>query len=210
MDAELETWVADAAEGDGQAWKSLWERVEPTLNRLVRKPSVTGRMSANEDDRRNIVVEVMSKLQEGERRRLRRYLEARQENPNLHFVPWLIVVARRIVVDYQRAHGEYIDRRRTPLASSPGKWIQKATLPNDSRLRGLRPQMTNRGAAMSMLSYAYKELPSEQLDALQLWIINTPYGEIATKLELDDPKDAERRVRAALERLRRHFRKNQK
>ncbi len=140
----------------------------------------------------------------------RRYLEARRENPNLHFVPWLIVVARRIVVDYQRAHGEYIDRRRTPDASSPGKWIQKATLPNDSRLHGIRPQMTNRGAAMTMLRYAYSELPADQLDALLLWIINTPYSEIASELGLDSPKDAERRVRAALERLRRHFRKKQK
>ncbi len=42
--------------------------------------------------------------------------------------------------------------------------------------------------------------------ALELWIQSVGYGEIARAMGLDTPKDAERLVRAGLERLRRHFR----
>jgi DNA-directed RNA polymerase specialized sigma24 family protein len=206
-DAELEALVASAATGDAGAWQALWQALEPRLGGLVRRPRVTGRLCRNEDDCRNIVVEVMARLCDDDFRRLKMYLATRADNPQLAFVPWVLVVAKRTAIDYMRGHGEYLDRRgsRNP-DSAPGAWVRLGTLPSDSRLDGARPAVTNHGAAMKMLRYAYKELPKDQLEAFELWILHTGFDEISTQLGLGGAKQAERLVRAALERLRRKFR----
>jgi DNA-directed RNA polymerase specialized sigma24 family protein len=207
LEADLEQLVPEAAAGDGRAWQALWESLEPRLSGLVRKPRVTGRLCRSEDDCRNIVVEVMARLCDDDFRRLKLYISARAENPQLSFIPWVIVVTKRTAVDYMRGHGEYIDRRasRNP-DSAPGAWVRLGTLPTESRLDGARPPMTNHGAAMKMLRYAYKELPPDQLQAFELWVTQVRFDEIAEKLGLAGTKEAERLVRAALERLRRKFR----
>ena len=74
---------------------------------------------------------------------------------------------------------------------------------------GARPALTNRGAAMTMLRYAYKELPPDQLAALELWIVNSGFDGIASELGLGDSQAAAKLVRAALERLRRRFRERE-
>lgn len=204
---ELEALVLRAAAGDETAWTSLWNALEPRLQGLVRQPRVTGRLSQQEDDRRNIVVEVMARLREVDMRRLKLYLEARRQNPRLVFLPWVIVVAKRVAIDYMRGHGDYVDRRRNRNpGSAPGAWINLHTLPGDSRLVGGRPPVTNRSVAMAMLRYAYSELPADQLAALELWIVQHDYPDIAQELGLDGAGAAQRLVRAALVRLRRHFR----
>ncbi len=207
-DAEaIEHLVPEAAGGNEASWWLLWQMVEPVLLKTVGSPRVIGRMSQNEDDIRNIMVDVMEKLRADDHRRLKMYLDKRSADPRLAFTPWLIVVAKRAAIDYMRAHDEYLDKRRSRnVDSAPGAWVAPGTLPNDSRLGGSRPGMTNRGAALTMLRYAYETLPKDQIGALELWIINATYADMADKLGLDTPKDAERLVRAALERLRRHFR----
>jgi DNA-directed RNA polymerase specialized sigma24 family protein len=206
-EGELEAVVLRAAAGEEAAWIDLWTALEPRLEGLARQARVSGRLSQNEDDRRNIVVEVMARLRAADMRRLKLYLDARRQNPALAFVPWVTVVAKRVAIDYMRGHGDYVDRRwnRNP-DSAPGAWVNLHTLPGDSRLVGGRPPVTNRGAAMTMLRYAYSELPADQLAALELWIVQHDYPEIAEELGLGDAAAAQRLVRAALERLRRHFR----
>jgi hypothetical protein len=67
--------------------------------------------------------------------------------------------------------------------------------------------MTNRGTAMEMLRHAGDALPPEQKRALDLWIRSATFAEIADELAMPGGAGAaERLVRAALERLRRHFR----
>jgi len=206
-DAGLEELVTAVAGGQAQAWGQLWERVEPRLFGLVRSPRVSGRLSQDLDECRNIVVEVMARLSDDDYRRLRMYLDARAERPTLTFMPWLIVVAKRVAIDYLRGHGEYIDRRRSRnTGSAPGRWVERKTMPSDSRIGGLRPQLTNHGVAMGMMRYAYSELPADQLTALERWIVGSSYGDIAEEMSLGGEKEAEKLVRAALQRLRRHFR----
>jgi len=206
-DASLEELVAMAARGEAMAWGQLWQAVEPRLFGLVRSPRVSGRLSQDVDECRNIVVEVMARLSDDDYRRLRLYLDARSERPSLTFMPWLIVVAKRVAIDYLRGHGEYIDRRRSRnTGSAPGRWMQRKTMPSESRIGGLRPQLTNHGVAMGMMRYAYAELPADQLKALEQWVVGGSYGDIAAELGLGSEKEAEKLVRAALQRLRRHFR----
>jgi DNA-directed RNA polymerase specialized sigma24 family protein len=206
-EARLETLVARSADGDEAAWRELWTEVEPRLCRLIGRPRFLGRLGRQEDDRHNIVVEVMARLREQGFHRLRLYLGARAKNPRLGFFTWLRVVAKRVAIDYMRAHPDYIDRRRSPEpVSAPGKWITPVTLPTASQLPGERPAITTRATAAELLRHADLALPETQRRALELWIQSQDYDEIARRLELRAAGEAERLVRAAIERLRRHFR----
>jgi DNA-directed RNA polymerase specialized sigma24 family protein len=207
----LDDLVADAASGNEAAWWLLWEQVEPRLERILQNPRVTGRLSGNVDDVRNILVAVMEKLLDKDRRRLKSYLEKKSEKSDKKggFPAWLAVVAKRVAIDYMRAHEDYVDKRRTRGEdSAAGMWVIPSELPNDSQLFGHRPPVTDRGSALALLRYAYSSLPPEQMAALELWILNKSYGEIATDLELESAEAANRMVRAALERLRRRFRES--
>ena len=205
-DDELEPLVERAALGDERAWQRLWTAVEPRLARILARPHFLGRLAALEDDRRNVVVEVMGRLRANEYHRLRLYLDARRESPSLRFMTWLRVVAKRVGIDYLRGHPDYIDRRRQADASSPGRWIEAGTMPPDSQLGGERPPVTSRGTAGELLRYADEAMPAAQRRALELWIACEPYEDIARAVGLASAAEAERTVRAAIERLRRRFR----
>jgi DNA-directed RNA polymerase specialized sigma24 family protein len=202
----IEDLVARAATGDEAAWQSLWAELEPRLSRIVAQPRFLGRLGQREDDRRNIIVDVMARLRERSFERLRMYLAARASNPQLQFMTWLRVVTKRAGIDYMRRHPDYVDRRRQAGASSPGAWIDAGTLPSQSRLGGDRPPVTNRGTAAELLRYAADAIPDVQLRALELWVHGAGYDDIAMAIGLAAPADAERAVRAAIERLRRRFR----
>jgi DNA-directed RNA polymerase specialized sigma24 family protein len=195
--------IEAAAAGDEAAWQDLWRAVEPDLRRLVAQPSFLGRISRREDDQRDIVVDVMARLRAGEFYRLKHYLLARRENPALEFLTWLRVVAKRVGIDYIRAHPEYLDQRHK---GATGAWVAPVTLPPPSRLPGARPPVTDRGTAQVLMRVAAEGAPPEQLDALARWIQGDSFDDIAAELELGSPAHAARVVRAALERLRRRFR----
>ena len=203
-DAELERLVTAAADADETAWRRLWTVIEPALLRIIAQPRFLGRLGQGEDDRRNIVVAVMARLRADRFHRLRLYLEAQRGNPRLRFMPWLRVVAKRVGVDYLRAHPDYV-RRHDAGASEPGRWVEAGTLPPSSQL-GERPPATNRGTARELLRYAAGAIPTDQLHALQLWIAGESFAEIAVELKLASAPEAERLVRAAIERLRRQYR----
>lgn len=203
-DDELEQLVAAAAVQDAPAWQKLWATIEPPLLRIVAQPRFLGRLGQREDDRRNIVVAVMARLRADNFARLKMYLEARRANPRLRFLSWLRVVAKRVGIDYLRGHPDYV--RRDSDASRPGNWIDPGTLPPSSQLLGERPPVTNRGTARELLRYAAGAIPDDQRRALELWTHSESFDDIARALGLAKPADAERMVRAAIERLRRRFR----
>ena len=206
-DAELEGLVGEAASGDEPAWQGLWSAVQPRLQGLIRKPGFLGPVGQREDDVQDIILDVMERLREGEFRRLKVYLDARRENPRMTFMPWLMVVAKRVAIDWMRKRPEYVDKRRDRKEGGPaGEWLRLVTLPSESRLPGVRPPLTAHGTAMQMLRHAAEVLPPDQRRALELWTEGLDHGEIANRIALGDAADAERLVRAALERLRRYFR----
>jgi DNA-directed RNA polymerase specialized sigma24 family protein len=207
-DAELELLVARAATGDAPAWTELWRHLEPWLVRVVSSPRFLGAIGQRDDDRSNILVEVMARLHADEFHRLKLYVEMRRSRPQLAFKSWLRIVAKRVGIDYQRGHEHYVDRRRDPdRGSTPGEWIEPEPLASHSRLPGERPAMTNRGTALELLRYAAGNVPEPALSALEMWTQSISYDDIARSLELaDGPDGAARLVRAAIERLRRRFR----
>src|SRR5688572_658975 len=107
---ELETLVVAAAAQNESAWQRLWAVIEPPLSRIIAQPRFLGRLGQREDDRRNIVVAVMGRLRADHFGRLQLYLDARRTNPRLRFLSWLRVVAKRVGIDYLRAHPDYVRR----------------------------------------------------------------------------------------------------
>ena len=202
---ELETLVAAAATQDEGAWQQLWAVIEPPLSRIIAQPRFLGRLGQREDDRRNIVVAVMARLRADSFGRLQMYLGARQSNPRLRFLSWLRVVAKRVGIDYLRSHPDYV-RRHDENASRPGVWVDAGTLPPASQIFGERPPVTIRGTARELLRYAAGAIPDEQRRALELWAQSESWVDIAKALGLASAQEAERTVRAAIERLRRRFR----
>ena len=207
-EVQLEVLVARVAGGDAIAWRELWEDVEPWLEKLVGNPRFLGRVGQREDDRSNIILEVMARLHSDGFHRLKLYAETRHTTPQLKFKPWLRVVAKRVGIDYLRGHQNYVDRRRDPnRGSAPGQWVEAGPLPPHSELGGERPPMTNRGTALELLRYAADSVPEPGLSALELWTQSAGYPEIARELEIEGGAEgAEKLVRAAIERLRRRFR----
>jgi DNA-directed RNA polymerase specialized sigma24 family protein len=204
-DEVIERLVVAAAGSDEAAWQELWAAVEPPLLRIIAQPRFLGRLGQGEDDRRNIVVAVMARLRTDHYARLRLYLEAKQANPRLRFLSWLRVVAKRVGIDYLRAHPDYV-RRHDADASKPGEWINAEELPPASQIFGGRPPVTNQGTAKELLAYAAGVIPPEQQRALELWAQSESFEDIAKVLGLSSAAAAERVVRAVIERLRRRFR----
>jgi hypothetical protein len=66
--------------------------------------------------------------------------------------------------------------------------------------------MTNRGTAHELLQFAAGAIPEDQRRALELWAQSESFEDIARALGMGSAADAERAVRAAIERLRRRFR----
>lgn len=195
--------VAAAASGDEEAWQTLWRAVEPELRRMLAQPGFLGPISRREDDRRDIAVEVMSRLRAGDFYRLKHFLAARQENPSLAFRAWLRVVTKRVGIDHIRAHPDYLDQRHR---GTHGAWVAPVELPPPSRLPGPRPPVTARGTASVVMRAAAEGAPPAHVQALERWILGHSFDDIAAELELGSAAEAARMVRATLERLRRRFR----
>lgn len=204
MPPDFEALVARVLTGDETAWPRLWQAVEPRLYGMLRRPNLIGRLSQSEDDCRNIVVDVMARLRADGFARLSRFAETRAQKPGLPFMAWLVVVAQRVAIDYMRAHEAYRDRRHETDASRPGAWIDFDTLPGDDELGAVRTQITARATAHQIIAYARAELPAAQVQSLEAWLAGASMAEIGASLSLP-PEDVDRRVRAALERIRRHF-----
>jgi DNA-directed RNA polymerase specialized sigma24 family protein len=197
--------IAGACAGDEAAWQELWRWLDPQLDALVRRRRVLGRFSQRDDERRGLVLQVMGKLRQDGFRRLEMYRQERARNPALTLLGWLTVVTRNAAVDYLRAHPDYrADGPRTG-AQRPGGLRELLPLPSGSRGPGNRPPVTALGTAGELLAYARRELPERQRRALELWMAGHGAADIAEALGLGAP-EAERLVRAAVERLRRQFR----
>jgi DNA-directed RNA polymerase specialized sigma24 family protein len=205
-DDEVDDLIALAIDGDDAAWHALWAYVEPMLERTLARPGFLGyRLGRSDDDRRNIIVDVMARVRANDNERLRRYLETKRQSPELRFGSWLRVVAKRVGIDYMRRHPDYIDRRHEG-GGARGDWVEPGTLPSQSRLGGARPPVTARGTVRQMLEYAAGAIPAEQRHALDLWMRGESFASIATATGVGSAREAERLVRAAIERLRRRFR----
>jgi len=205
--AALAAYVPRVIGGDEAAWKELVVQLEPHLMALLRRSRTLGPMRHNVDDCRAVMISVLERLKKDDYRGLRLFQPWVAANPEKGFGDWIRIVTVNIARDHvssrlgaaKRADDEPPRNKRmlNTLAS---------LLPADDDHRlAFRPLMTNHQLARELMEYAARTLDRVQLRALQLWIEGASFEELAAKLDLPRPQDANRLVRAALARLRRHF-----
>jgi DNA-directed RNA polymerase specialized sigma24 family protein len=205
--AALAAYVPRVVGGDEAAWQELVVQLEPHLMALLRRSRTLGPMRQNVDDCRAVMISVLERLKKDDYRGLRLFQPWVAANPEKDFGDWIRIVTVNVARDHvssrlgaaKRADDEPPRNKRmlNTLAS---------LLPADDDHRlAFRPLMTNHQLARELMEYAAQTLDRVQLRALQLWIEGASFEELAAKLDLPRPQDANRLVRAALARLRRHF-----
>ena len=90
-----------------------------------RNPRFLERVGQREDDRSNIIVEVMARLHADGFHRLRLYVETRDTNPSLKFRTWIRVVTKRVAFGCSNmrrgsAHSNTICTFRSSHGKNPG------------------------------------------------------------------------------------------
>lgn len=193
-----------AAVGGEGAFQELMAALWDPCVRLVGRSAAMRGLDASEDDVREVVTRVMTKLERHEHRALRLYGEWQPRNPDKTFADWFKITVANIVRDFGRQR-RGSDQRRVAGDISKKRLLNDFadTLPLDQL--GKRPPITNEQTARQLLEFARERLPAEQLAALEAWLQGASYAAIASSYGLNDAAAAKKRVRAAVAVLRRHF-----
>jgi DNA-directed RNA polymerase specialized sigma24 family protein len=197
---ECETLAHRAADGDTVAWTAMVERLWPALYRLLRTNHSMGG-ARSEDDVRDVLTKLFSKLGAKQGRGLKLYGSWRARHPDKTFEDWLRIVAKNVVRDRAR---EALGARTSSAEPSVKRLLNEfaASVPIESL--GVRPPMTAAQTARQLLDFARSRLPSDQHRALTLWLEGASFEEIEGECELGTD-GARKLVRAAVAVLRRQF-----
>jgi len=207
--ATLAASVPRVVGGDASAWKELVVRLEPLLLQLLRRSRTLGPMRHNVDDCRAVMISVLERLSKDDFRSLRLFQPWADVNPGKDFGDWIRIVTVNIARDHVSARLGGAARAGSADEAPLNKRMLNtlaSLLPGDDDHRlAFRPSMTNVQLARELLEYAARSLESTQLHALRRWMDGASFAELAGELGLANPRDADKLVRAALARLRRHF-----
>jgi len=185
-------------------------RLEPLLIQLLRRSRTLGPLRHSIDDCRTVMTSVLERLSRDDFRGLRLFLPWADVNPEKDFGDWIRIVTVNIARDHVSARLGGAARSGASPDEAPLNKRMLNTLASllpgadDYRL-AFRPSMTNVQMARELLEYAARSLESTQLRALRRWMDGASHDELARELGLASPRDADKLVRAALARLRRHF-----
>lgn len=191
--------------GDAAAWKAFVVRLEPLLLQLLRRSRTLGPLRHSVDDCRTVMISVLERLSKDDFRGLRLYQPWAEANPGKDFGDWIRIVTVNIARDHMTSrlgarsdNKAHVNKRMLNTLAS--------LLPTDEDQRlAFRPSMTNVQMARELLEYAARSLEPTQLHALRRWMDGASFEDISEELTLATPRDADKLVRAALARLRRHF-----
>ena len=207
--AALAAVVPRVVDGDASAWSELVVRLEPLLLQLLRRIRTLGPMRHNVDDCRAVMISVLERLSKNDFRGLRLFQPWVDANPGKDFGDWIRIVTVNIARDHVSARLGGVARAGSEDDAPVNKRMLNtlaSLLPGDDDHRlAFRPSMTNVQLARELLEYAARSLESTQLHALRRWMDGASFDELAGELGLANPRDADKLVRAALARLRRHF-----
>ncbi len=199
--AALASYVPRVVGGDEAAWKELVVQLEPHLTALLRRSRTLGPMRHNVDDCRAVMISVLERLRRDDYRGLRLFAPWAEANPGKDFGDWIRIVTANLARDHVSS--------RLGEASSGNKRMLHtlaSLLPDgdDARL-AFQPLVTDAQLARELLAYAERTLEPTQLHALRRWLAGASFDGLAAELQLAAPRDADKLVRAAVARLRRHF-----
>jgi len=204
--AALAAYVPRVVGGDAAAWKELVGRLEPHLIPLLRRSRALGPLRHSIDDCRAVMVSVLERLSKESYRGLRLFQPWADANPGKDFGDWIRIVTANIARDHVSARlGGAAGSDDVPLNKRMLNTLASLLPADDDYRLAFRPSMTNVQLARELLEYAARSLERTQLGALRRWMDGASFDEIAGELGLAAPRDADKLVRAALARLRRHF-----
>lgn len=193
--------------GDGSAWKELVAQLEPLLIQLLRRSRTLGAMRHNVDDCRAVMINVLERLKRDDYRGLRLFQPWAAANPGKDFGDWIRIVTVNLARDHVSSRLGFAERAgdEAPLNKRMLHTLASLLPGDDDHRLAFRPLMTDAQLARELLEYAARSLDPAQLRALRRWLAGASFDEIAAELGLAAPRDADKLVRAALARLRRHF-----
>jgi hypothetical protein len=205
--ATLAAYVPRVVGGDEAAWRELVARLEPLLIQLLRRTRTLGPMRHNVDDCRAVMIRVLERLSKDDYRGLRLFRSWIDAHPGKDFGDWIRIVTVNLARDHvssrlgvaERADGD------VPLNKRMLNTLASLLSGGDDERLAFRPLMTQVQLTRELLEYAERALDPAQLRALRGWMEGASFADLAAELGLASPRDADKLVRAALARLRRHF-----
>ena len=207
--ASLAAHVPRVVGGDASAWKELVGGLEPHLIQLLRRSRTLGPLRHSIDDCRAVMISVLERLSKDDHRGLRLFQLWADANPGKGFGDWIRIVTANMARDHVSSRlggaGRFADADDVPLNKRMLNTLATLLPADDDNRLAFRPAMTNMQLARELLEHAERSLEGTQLRALRGWMEGATFDEIAAQLGLGTPRDADKLVRAALARLRRHF-----
>jgi hypothetical protein len=205
--ANLVAYVPRVLDGDGSAWQELVTRLEPLLVQLLRRTRTLGPMRDNIDDCRAVMTNVLERLHKDDFRGLRLYQRWADANPGKDFGDWIRIVTVNIARDHVSSRLGVAERAEdaAPINKRMLNSLASVLPDGDDHRLGFRPSVTHDQLARELLEYAARCLDPAQFLALRRWMEGASFDDLAAELHLATPRDADKLVRAALARLRRHF-----
>ena len=205
--AALATYVPRVVGGDDAAWQDLVTGLELQLMPLLRRSRTLGPMRHNVDDCRAVMINVLERLKHDDYRGLRLFPPWAAANPGKDFGDWIRIVTTNLARDHvsSRLGAAQPVGDAPPLNKRMLHTLASLLPADDDRRLAFRPLMTDAQLARELLEYAERSLDAAQLRALRRWMDGASFAELAAELGLAAPREADKLVRAALARLRRHF-----
>jgi hypothetical protein len=163
-------------------------------------------MRHNLDDCRAVMVSVLERLKKDDYRGLRLFQPWVEANPGKDFGDWIRIVTVNMARDHVSSRlGARRAVEKAPLNKRMLHTLASLLPAGDDPRLAYRPLMTHEQLARELLDYAARALDPAQFRALRRWMEGATFDELATELDLAAPRDAEKVVRAALAKMRRHF-----
>ncbi len=185
-----EASIAEVVHGAPGAWQRFFGACATRVDRIARSSRSMGSFARSDDACRDVIARVFERMRRDDHRALRLYLAWQERNPSKRFDDWLTIVTTNVIRDY--------------VSERLGSPLELDELPADAPGLLVLPHVTTRETARQLVEYARTALPATQCASLIAWLEGHDFAEIAARGGLPDARAAEKVVRAALARLRRH------
>jgi hypothetical protein len=189
--------------GDQGAWMTLFSRYAPQVTAIARSNRSMGSYRDSEDDVRNVMTQVFERLRRDDYRALRTFGPWQEVNRSKVFSDWLTIVTVNVIRNYISHKLGVPNGDKKSAKQLVNTFASALNVDGDEPL--VLPHMTTRESAQQIVEYAREHLTEEQLAVLAGWLEGSSFQELAAELQLGDARAADKLLRAALAKLRRHF-----
>ncbi len=198
----LESLIERVLGGDEAGWPPLAGALHAEVLAICRRRRYAAASASAGDIHREVAVRALERLNRDGRRALRDWAETRARYPSAAFGAWLGVVVGHLFIDHQRGSPEFVRRRQ-----DGGRALVAVTVVElDDQLPGRDDPARLVELARIARLLADPSFPTQQREAVILWLRGEDVAAIATALGLDGgAAQARRLLHAARERLRRRF-----